>query len=280
MKAYKYTSILIFAVFSITFTACENEPIDSGFFSEDGALIIDAGGDNGTGTSGGNSTGDYWPLAVNNAWSYNHYIDGVAQENYTMDIISNEIYQGESSYKFGQYLPSVTGSDGTELGDFQIDNYVRKNGGDYIVTVADLNASYLDGLFNLTQTGYSLLILKDYVAVGTTWTQNAQTVTTFVSNDPLFPDLPSITNNISNSLEIVEKGISVSVNGTTYSDVIKVKLLQETVAPAAPDQTTSSLLYYYFAKDVGLVKTEGSSSDNADNVTLTTLQELYSYTLN
>ena len=76
-----------------------------------------------------------------------------------MKIVSNVTYQGESVFKFDQYLPTATGSDGTQFDGIEIDSYSRKNGGDYYVIVGDLNASYLDGAFELSQTGYSLLIL-------------------------------------------------------------------------------------------------------------------------
>ena len=278
MKVFKKVSLL-FLIVAFTFSACENEPIDGDFtLTTNDPFIPD--NNNGGGDPGGDSTGDYWPLAVNNEWNYKYFIDGAAQDDYAMNIVSNVTYQGESVFKFDQYLPTATGSDGTQFDGIEIDTYSRKNGGDYYVIVGDLNASYLDGAFELSQTGYSLLILKDYVATGTVWTQNAQTVTTFTSNDPTFPDLPTITNNLVNTIEIVAKGISVSVNGTTYNDVIKVKYNQETSTPAAPDQTTSSQFFYYFAKDVGLVKAEGTSSDNADNIVSTTLQELDTYTLN
>ena len=277
MKLVRVASVLSLSLFTMFFLSCENEPLDADFLSEDGSFIPD---DSENTDPGGDSSGDYWPLAVDNSWTYNLYADDVAQDDYDMSIGSTDVYQGENVFRFNQYLPSATGTDGTEFGGLEIDTYVRKNGGDYIISVGDLSASYLDGAFELSQTGYSIIILKDYVNVGTTWTSNVQTVTSFTSNDETFPDLPSITNNISNTLEVVEKDISTTVNGTTYNDVIKVKYLQETFTAAAPEQTTNSLIYYYFAKDVGLVKAEGTISDNADNITSTTLQELDAYTLN
>ena len=277
MKKFKLASVFVLSILFTTFYSCDNEPLDSEFLSdsEEGIFNPDI-----IEEPGGDSTGDYWPLAVNNEWTYNYYVDDVAQEDYDMSIGSIEVYQGESVFRFNQYLPSATGTDGTQFDGFDIDTYVRKNGGDYIITVGDLSASYLDGAFELSQTGYSLIILKDYVTVGTSWTSNVQTVTSFVSNDEIFPDLPSITNNITNTLEVVEKDISVTVNGNTYADVIKVKYEQETYTAAAPDQTTNSLYYYYFAKDVGLIKAEGSISDNADNITSNVLQELDTFVLN
>lgn len=86
------------------------------------------------------------------------------------------------------------------------------------------------------------LYLKDNVSVGTTWSQN------FNLNIPQSPIPVSLM--VTNKL--VEKGISMSVNGVSYSDVIHVSTsLSSVLFPA--NAFTSSVDSYYAPK-VGLIE--------------------------
>jgi hypothetical protein len=268
MKIAKITFKFLLTTLLISFYACDNEALDSGLSQG-----------NGDGEAGGESTGDYWPMAVNNNWIYDYSLDGVQQEDYNMTIDALSTFEGNQAYLYSQFMPTVSGTDGTELESFDIDFYTRKNGGDYIVGVGDLTADFL-GLFQLSQTGYSFIILKDYLNVGETWTKNVQTTTTFTSSDPNFPDLPSVTTDLVLNFEIVAKDLTVDVNGTSYSPVIKVKYALDSSSADAPDQTIQADTFYYFAKDVGIIKIEGTQYDSGDNITSNSLQELSSYTLN
>ena len=277
MKKTNLVFALLLTFNLMVFQSCENEPVGSGLTSlnDDGG----SGGGNGDGIGdpGGDSTGDYWPMAESNNWTYSYYLDDVPQEDYSMTIDQLTTYQNNPVYLYSQFMPTATSTDGTEFGDFGIDFYTRKNGGDYIVTVGDLTADFL-GIYQLSQTGYSFIILKDYLNVGDTWSSTAEAITTFTSNDPNIPDIPAVSQNLSLDFEIVAKDLTVSVNGQDYSPVIKVRYGLDSVMPSDPSQSIQSETFYYFAKDVGIIKIEGTQLDAADNIASSTLQELNSYT--
>ena len=147
MKIAKITFKFLLTTLLISFYACDNEALDNGLSQG-----------NGDGEAGGESTGDYWPMAVNNNWIYDYSLDGVQQEDYNMTIDALITFEGNQAYLYSQFMPTVSGTDGTELESFDIDFYTRKNGGDYIVGVGDLTADFL-GLFQLSQTGYSLSLI-------------------------------------------------------------------------------------------------------------------------
>jgi hypothetical protein len=75
-----------------------------------------------------------------------------------------------------------------------------------------------------------IIILKANEPVGATWSQTASTGPTV-------------------EFTIIAKGMSLPINGTTYTDIIKVKF-----AIAGSGSTYTA--YYYFAKNIGIVKFE------------------------
>ena len=83
------------------------------------------------------------------------------------------------------------------------------------------------------------------------------------------PELPDIVTTINNDFEIAEKDITVTVGSETFSPVIVVKSTLQSTSVAG---TTNSVIHYYFAKDVGLIKTEtsgtGASVSNLDSYML------------
>ena len=80
------------------------------------------------------------------------------------------------------------------------------------------------------------------------------------------------------TFEILERDASVSVNGETYSPVIKVKQFNTYTFPGVPDSTVETMMY--FAKDVGLIKSMTTSFDGDDNITAVSETLLASYMLN
>ena len=249
MKSIKLLAglFLIFAAF--TFTSCENEPIDSSIELNNGGN--NGGGNNGGGNNGGGtSTGDYWPTALNNQWVFK--LDGVQQP--PMKIISINSISGSTYYTFdtlfGQGSMGTLGSATTRL---------KKNSGDYYIRLEDLNLNLGNNL-TAVMTGFEYILLKDYLNVGQTW-NGVYTQTTNYS-DPQIPDITQTTNYTGT---IMETGGTLSVNGTSYPDVIKVRIHQSTTFPGLP---TPSIVDsdYWFAKDVGPIKAinvaEGSTTTN------------------
>ncbi|TYC18164.1 hypothetical protein ES677_01940 [Bizionia gelidisalsuginis] len=280
MKKLKLLSFLTLSVLLMTTLSCENEPLDPDYnFDIDGS-VADGVNDDGSGPPGGESTGDYWPMAVNNVWNYDYTVDDEAQDDYVMEIDANVDYQGNSVFRYLQFMPSGTATDGTEFDGLDISTYSRKNGGDYIMTIGDLQADYLDGMFTLTQNGYSVIMLKDYLNAGATWTSSAQTVTSYTSQDPSLPTIPDVVINLDYDFEILEKGISLDLNGVTYNDVIKVGSTLSSFSPDFPAQVISAESEYFFALDIGLIKTVSYTNDEADGVETASIMEINNYTLN
>ncbi len=101
------------------------------------------------------------------------------------------------------------------------------------------------------------LYLKDNVAVGGSWSQN-ETVT--VTGIPI-----PITITLSSS--VTEKGISKTINGITYNDVIAVK-----TDLTVPGLTVTSNIKNYYARNIGLI--EGTYVIDVPGVTSINTQTL------
>ncbi|SEA61169.1 hypothetical protein [Bizionia paragorgiae] len=280
MKKLKSLTILTLSVLLMTTFSCENEPLDPDYnFEIDSEIDGNTFGD-GSGPPGGPSTGDYWPMAVNNVWTYDYTVDSEVQDPYEMEIDANVNYQGNSVFRYLQFMPTTTATDGAEFEGVDLTTYSRKNGGDYIMTIGDLQADYLGGMFTLNQNGYSIIVLKDYEEVGATWVSTAQTTTSFTALDPTLPELPEVITNLEYNFEIAEKGVSVEVNGVTYNDVIKVEMLLNSYSPEFPSQVITAESELYYALDVGIIKSVSITNDEADGVESVSVLELNTYSLN
>jgi hypothetical protein len=258
MKSIKLIVGLFLIFTAFTFTSCDNEPIDSSIELNNGGN--NGGGNNGGGNNGGGgtSTGDYWPAALNNQWVFK--LDGVQQP--PMKIISINSISGSTYYTFdtlfGQGSMGTVGSATTRM---------KKNSGDYYLKIEDLNLNLGNNL-TATMTGFEYVILKDYLAVGQTW-NGVYTQTTNYS-DPQIPDITQTTNYTGT---IVEKDATVTINGASYTNVIKLRISQSTTFPGLPTPTVADS-DYWFAKDVGPIKAVTVSQGS------TTTNELMSFILN
>lgn len=256
MNKLKLITTALILICSISFVSCDNEPIDSAIDLTD---LNDDGSGNGNGNGNGNSTGDYWPTALNNQWTYKR--DGVLQAPSKM--ISINAINGNTYYTFDSFM--------AQSGQATISptTRVRKNSGDYYYKLDDFNITLGGGLTGV-QTGFEMIILKDYLNVGQTWTGNYSQTTTY--NNPI---IPTISQNVSFVGTILEKDITITVNGETFPNVIKMRLVQDYDYPASsglPDITVTN--EYWFAKDVGIVKAINETSQG------TFLIEIDSYILN
>lgn len=257
--------LLLIFIFS-----CDVEPIDSALSGQIG---------NGNGNGNGNqptqpSTGDYWPMAVGNKWTYGVVTDNQVQPDSQMEIGEYVNYDGNQQYLYTQFVTNTTATDGTMLDDISIDIYSRKNGGNYIITFADWN--FESAGVQVSQTGYSYVMLKDYLGIGGTWTENVSSTTTFSVADGSFPDTTTQVNTTM-TFEILNKDFTMTVNGEEFGPVIELKM--EMVSNSA-GQTIESEFIYYFAKDVGVIKLTSTTNDISDNVVTNSTQEIKTYNLN
>lgn len=190
--------------------------------------------------------GDYWPTAIGNEWIYE--LDGVEQD--PVSLISTNVIGGNSYFTFA---PATTGpATATQR--------IRKQNGNYYLKTESISIPANPPLPASTTTGNEIIILKDNIPVGGTWTDSYSQTTTYVGMGDFVLD-------ITRTCVIAEKDITVTVNGVVYNNVIRMTLTQETVSSGMP---AVSITNYWFAKDVGPIKI----------MTGTTTQELLSYDLN
>ena len=166
---------------------------------------------------------DYYPLTVNNSWTYGN-INGVASDSFHLKVISNaKAINGMTYSDIAQYdVPPSVAYDSL---------YLRKSNGNYY--------QYLDfsDYFFFDQTTYAeTIILKDNVAAGSTWT--SPTVTGEIQGVPVQGSL---------KFTILEKAVPVSLGIYNLPDVIKVKM--ETIVAGASIGSAE----FWYAKNVGLV---------------------------
>lgn len=223
-----------------------------------------------------NEDGDYWPMKVGNSWNYLAQVTGLPDDESTMEITDIVDYNGEESYKYENFFGSIQGTDGTSLENLKVDYYTRKSDGEYEILVGELTAEF-SGLYKITQSEYGYVVLKDNLDVGSTWDYNFDVTTSYEPLQSGGVDIPDATANYDLKFEILEKGTSVESAGVTYNSVIKVKFTQTVNVLGL---TSTSEYVYSFAKDIGIVKSEGTVFDPDNNITSSVLQELTSYNLN
>ncbi|WP_031453420.1 hypothetical protein [Flavobacterium chungangense] len=197
--------------------------------------------DDSTGNENQNLTGDYWPTSVNNAWVYTGGTDEIS-----IKIIGTEDVNGSKYYGFNQ-LDIFGGA--TEVAVHNGQSFsIKKNKGDYYIKVDEKNTT-IDGVSSKI-TGYEFLFFKDYLDVNQTWTG---TYNYIKSNKASF--LPIQLTEGTYTGEILEKGISLTVNGTVFKNVIKFRFTQsidDVTLNVWPAWDYSS--DYWIAKDVGIIK--------------------------
>jgi hypothetical protein len=251
---------LFLALFVITLSSCETEPVDEAVLDNVPAPQ-NPGGNPGGGTDNGTSEGDYWPMALNNEWVF----DSTGEEVEPMKIIDTETIDGVTYYKMN-YAFQDSGSQ--ELtGTSEV--FLHKVGGSYFQRV-ETTVPDNEGI-SIHVAPYELLVLKDNLAEGETWSHTTEFVTTYeMENFPI--EMPDVTTEITMEGTIMEKGITLTVNGETYNDVIHEKVVQ-TVSIELPgtNQSTSTSVtsYVWFAKGVGPLKSVNTSDGVNYTITLT-----------
>jgi hypothetical protein len=243
----------IFVAFTVVlFASCSTESIDPVLTEsidnggEDGGGTDNGGGNNGGGDNGGGtSSGDYWPMAINNEWQYE---SSEPQNDQPMKIVSSETINGKQYYKMNRAFQ--------ESGNQQMSGtatiHLRKESGSYFQRTS-LAIPNQNGM-SITASPFEILILKDNLEVNGTWTGNAQQNFTYS-----MPGMPAMTTDIDYKGTIMQNGITFTVNGENYTNVIKIKYEQDIailmgsteVAPPVHTET-----YIWFAKDIGPIRSE------------------------
>ena len=183
-------------------------------------------------------TGDYWPTAIGNQWVYN--LNGT--EEPPLAIVSTNTIGGFNYYTFT--TPTTPNTATTRI---------RKAAGVYYIKTEEVtHTTPMPGV----TSGNEIIILKDNVPVGATWTDSWVQTTTYTG-------MPPIEMSMSIVCTVEAKDVTATVNGTTYNNVIKVNRVI-----SAGTSTYESA--YWFARDIGPIRVV-----NGPNT-----QELESYIVN
>jgi hypothetical protein len=200
---------------------------------------------NDDGVSNGTSTGNYWPLAVNNTWTFT---DGSA--NSDLKVIGTTDFGGSTYFEM---------FDESTESQFNAQNWIAKKGGTYYQKVAETNFDSNGILINIK--GYEVPLFKDNLEVNGTWVGSVSPKVTYTSgsNSTTLPSKVKYTGTI------VEKGATVTLNSQTYTEVIKMKMKIEVTINS---QLTTSDIEYWFAKDVGPIREYQSTNGTTTESTL------------
>ena len=234
-----FLSILALSLFS-----CDVEQLDSSISTDD----------NGNGSNP--TSGDYFPMAVNNLWVYNN-----GTSNSDMKITGTETLNSKTYYKCDNFIGTPDFG-----GTATVKYYFRKADNVYYHTY-ESTLNFM-GAVAVGKVSDDIILLKDNLPVGGTWTQNLTINTTTTIGTETTTDTQLYVING----KILQKLTNYTVSGTTYNDVIKVEFKQTWTDEFSTDTTTSIL---YFAKNKGLIQSISTDEDG-----VTTNQNLVSYSLN
>jgi hypothetical protein len=220
MKTIKLLPVLLLFFSAVAFLSCDSsiEPVDP-------ALNVPPE------NPGGGTTGDYWPMAVNNSWTF--VPEAINPEPQMMKIIATESINSSTYYKYDTFIGLST-----EGQAFVGTVWTKKENGTYYVR-QEASIPAVPGMPSITISPLEIIILKDFLPVNGTWTQNFTQTTTIEG-------LPPIQTAVSITGKILEKDVTVTVNDVSYENVIKVEVIQNTQG-----QTITN--YYSFAKNIGLI---------------------------
>lgn len=186
---------------------------------------------NDDGVSNGTSTGNYWPLAVNNTWTFT---DG--STNSDLKVIGTTDFGGTTYFEM---LDQTTNS------SFTAQNWMAKKGATYYQKVAE-STNVVDGI-SINIKGYEVPLFKDDLEVNGTWVGSVSPKITYTIGS----NTTTVSSKVKYTGTIVEKNATVTLNSETYNDVIKMKLKLEVTING---QLTTSNIEYWFAKEVGPIR--------------------------
>jgi len=175
---------------------------------------------------------DYFPNTPGSNWSY----EGIFSTSITLT--------GEKVKLDGKNYFKIESTSSNP-------SYLAKGNGEYFLR------GFVQGVAD-----QNLLVLKDNVQEGSTWSQHI----TINKLDNTF------------TYSIVEKAVSKTINGITYSDIIVVKMEQS--IEYQHSELPLSEVKFHFAKGVGLVKLENEYHSLTGLESLNGVSELHQYNIN
>lgn len=227
--------ILAFALFSLSLlTSCS---------SDDSEILPDYG----------TTTGDYFPLSENNKWWYENADSG---EVTLMYVGTSLIFEGSTYYR-------VSDNDS----QYDIPIWMTKKGATYFHKTEGVSIPYDNGV-TVNVDEYEMIFFKDDLQVGQTWTEKIN-LNYRVYNGGNPQTVPAT---ITSTGTILERDGTETIGGTTYTNVIKMRL---EAVEKINSQSVNIHSEYWLAKDVGIIRESNTTS--IDNITKTRYLTSYEF---
>lgn len=181
--------------------------------------------------STGISTGNYWPMAVNNTWNFfGHGSDT------QIKIVGTKNFNGKTYFEIKDNANT----------QYDITSWLSKDGAVYYQKADETTVSE-NGVL-ITIQGYEIPIFKDNLLENDSWSGTINQKATYLLNGK--------TTNLNGKLKykgtILATNATEIINNVTYTDVIKMSMV---VKITFQNQTSEASVEYWFAKDVGPIKT-------------------------
>lgn len=228
-KSFKILSVFFLAAFSLT--SCSSD--------SDSPAEAD-----------GTTTGNYYPLAVNNKWDYSN---GSTATQST--ITGTNVFSGTTYYKTEDTSNEILGQ-----------LWTVKKGGSYYQRSG--TTTQTQGSITVETEPFELKILRDDLAVGETWHGTAKPKVTYTGSSS-----GSFRATINYTGTMIARDATETLGSITYNNIIKIALEAAVDSNGQVNYITSE---YWFAKDIGLIKeVETSTVDNQTNTRYLTGYELH-----
>ncbi len=195
-----------------------------------------------SGDSLGTTTGNYFPMAVNNKWDYT---DGATPTE--MRLIGTTAFGGTTYYEMDDTNSALVAQ-----------SWVAKKGASYYQKVG--TTTQVQGTTTVVIEPYEMKILKDDLAVGESWQGSASPKVDYSGPS----GSGSFRAGISYEGTVTARDASETLGSITYTNIIKVEM--EAVVNSN-GQINTITTEFWFAKDIGLIKeVEHSTVDNVTNM--------------
>jgi len=195
-----------------------------------------------SGQSDGTSTGDYFPMKVNNIWNFN--ADGNIEQ---LKVVGTDEFGGTTYYELQD--------EGDDFG-LNVQNWITKKGATYYQKIADVNTVQNGVTVNIK--GYQMPMFKDDLAVNETWSGTLRPKVTFNYNG----NSGSLPTTVTYTGKIIARDAIEVINGVTYTNVIKMTMNAVTNVDGEINNVFSE---YWFAKDIGPIKEFETINDGVTN---------------
>ncbi|MCF6131407.1 hypothetical protein [Flavobacterium wongokense] len=208
--------------------------------------------DSSSGESNGTTTGNYFPMAVNNKWQYTNDVDATE-----INLIGTQQFGSNTYYE-------MTDTDADPSVNGQV--YMNKRGASYYQKLSV--STQTQGSLFITIDSFEMKMFQDDLQVGENWNGTARPKVTYTGSTS-----GHTVANVNYEGQVTARDVSVTLGGITYNNVIKSTLI---VTETVNGQTVTISGQNWFAKDIGLIyETTTMSTDNITKTRYLTSYDLH-----